>query len=247
MKLTVKPELIKLLPLAAGALGLMLRVVLFATGTDEKGLLVSGHWAGKSLWLLTAAMIASLFVLTRTIQGPRRYRESHPASFAACAGAAAAAIAIVRTAAAEFRTQPFLFTILGLAAAVCLLAIAFCRLQPRKPHFLLHAVVCVFFAIRMVNQYRNWNSDPQVLDYAFYLGAYIVLMLTAYQHAAFDAGIGSHQAVWFTGLLAAYLCLVSLPSSVDTWLLLGCGIWSFTNLTSLRAPRHLRTSSREEV
>lgn len=245
MKLSVKPELIKLLTLSAGVCGMMLRVVLFANGMDEKGLLISGHWAGTGLWILTAAMVAMLFLLSRTIQGPKRYLNAHPASFSACLGAVLAAFAIARTTVSELHTQPLPITLLGLVAAVCLLVIAFCRIQPSRPNFLLHCVLCVFFAARMISQYRNWNSDPQVLDYAFYLGAHIALMLTAYQHAAFDAGFGNHRSAWCFGLLAAYLCFVSLGNTTDTWLLLGCGIWSFTNVTSLK-PRKQRRIREEE-
>lgn len=247
MKLSVKPELMKLLTLTAGTLGLMLRVVLFATGFDEKGLLISGHWAGKGLWILTAAMVAAIFLLTRTIHGSKRYFEAHPASFGACLGAVLAAFAIGRTAIQELGTQSLLVTVPGFAAAAALLVIAFCRVQPSRPNFLLHVIVCVFFATRMVNQYQSWNSDPQILDFAFYLGAYIALMLTAYQHAAFDAGMGNHRTLWCFSLLAVFLCCVSLTTSADTWLLLGCGIWSFTNVTNLKPRGQMHTPSREEV
>lgn len=241
MKLSVKPELIKLLALAAGLCGLMLRIVLFATGFDEKGLLIAGHWAGRGLWVLTAAMVAMLFLLSRIIDGPKRYRSAHPASFSACLGCALAAFAVGRTVIGEFHAQPLPATLLGLAAALCLLVIGFCRVQPCKPNFLLHCVVCVFFAVRMISQYRSWSSDPQVLDYAFYLGAHIALMLTAYQHAAFDLGSGSHRTLWCCSLLASYLCFVSLTATADTWLLMGCGIWAFTNVTSLKPrKRHIR-------
>lgn len=247
MKLSVKPVLLKLLTLAASGLGLMLHVVLLATGIDEKGLLISEHWAGRGLWILTAAMVAIVFLLTRPIRGSARYRDAHPASVIAGIGAMVAAGTVAYTAFGEFAMQSITITALSLATAICLAVIGICRIIHSQPNFLLHAVVSVYFAIRMVTQYQNWNSDPQVLDYAFYLGAYILLMLSAYQHATFDAGMGSHRDLWCTGLLAAFLCFVSLTSTVDTWLLLGCGIWSITNLTDLKIRRRMRTPSQEEV
>ena len=246
MNLSVKPVLLKLLTLSASALGLMLHLVLLATAIDEKGLLISGHWTGTGLWVLTAALTASLFLLTRTLKGPTRYRAAHPASVIAGLGAFLAAGAVVHTALGELSVLPLAVTVLSLAAAVCLAVMGLCRLLGCQSNFLLSAVISIYFAVRMVTQYRNWNSDPQVLDYAFYLGAYIVLMLYAYQHSAFDSGVGSHRSLWFTGLLAAFLCFVSLTSSVDTWLLLGCGIWAITNLTSLKI-RNVRSFSREGV
>ena len=93
----------------------------------------------------------------------------------------------------------------------------------------------------MVSRYQMWSSDPQLQDYCFYLTAYVALMLTAYHHAAFDAGMGSHKLLWFFSLAAMYLCCLSLKGNADTVLLLGCGVWAFTNLTHLTVrPRRQR-------
>ena len=71
------------------------------------------------------------------------------------------------------------------------------------------------------------------LGYGFYLGAYIAMMLTCYQLAAFDAGCGSHQKLWFWGLVSVYLCAVSLSGNQEPLILLLCMIWI---LPSLRRP-----------
>ena len=237
MKLSAKPELLKILTLSAGVLGLLLRVVLYAAGTDEKGLLVTGHWASVSLWILTALLAAGLFLLTRSIQGPEDYADAHPVSFFGGAGAVAAAVTILIVTIGDFGTEALLATLLGFAAAASLAAIAFFRLTGRKPLFLFHVVLCGFFAMRMVSQYRFWNSDPQLMDYVFYLSAYVLLMLASYQQAAFDADLGNHRNLWYFSLLSVYLCIVSLKGSADTWLILACGLWAFSNLTDLRIRR----------
>lgn len=241
MKLSIKPDLLKLLPIGAGLLGLSLRVVLYATGIDEKGLLIRGHWAAVVLWILTGAAIAALFALTRSIRGPEDYSAAHPASVLSGVGAFAAASAAVFTVMGEWAVSEPLPLAVGFAAAVSLAIIGICRLSGRKASFLLHAIVCVFFAMRMIGQYRHWNADPQVQNFVFYLGAYVALMLHAYQQAALDEGLGNHRALWCTGLIAVYLCCVSLPGSTDTWLILGNAIWVLTNLTNLNTrPRRQR-------
>lgn len=230
MKLTVKPELLKLFTLAAGGLGLALRTVLYTTAMDEKGLLVPGHWAEAALWVLTALVVAGMFLLTRSIPGPKQGQFARPASFPAALGAIAAASAMILSAFGG--SSP----VLSLAAAAALLIIAFCRMTGKKSHFLCHAVLCAFFAMRMVGQYQQWNSDPQIADYVFYLSAYVTLMVSAYQQAAFDTEMGSHRNLWCLSLIAVYLCIVSLKDGVDTLLLLGAAIWALTNLTSLNVP-----------
>lgn len=239
MKRSVKPEYLKILPVGAGALGLLLRTALYATGVDEKGLLIADHWASVALWILTAATLAALFILTRSIQGPEDYHTAHPASVISGVGAFAAAAALVFTVLGELATAQLVHLAVGFAAAVSLAAIGLCRLSGKKAHFLLHAIVCVFFGMRMVGQYQHWNADPQIHNFVFYLGAYVALMLHAYQHAAIDEGLGSHRALWCSGLIAVYLCCVSLRGSADTWLIPGAAFWVLTNLTNLNA-RHRR-------
>lgn len=247
MKSTVKPGLLKLLTLCAGGLGLMLRVILYTTGVDHKGLLITGHWAAVSLWILTAVMAAVMLLLSRCIQGPQQYRDAHPASFTAFVGAFAAAAAAAYCAVTELGTCALGISILSFAAALSLAVIGICRLAGKRVLFLCHVILCAFFALRMISQYKLWNSDPQLQDYVFYLSAYVALMLNAYQHASFDASQGSHGALWCTGLLAVYLCCVALMGAADTWLLLGAGIWAFTNLTNLNVRRRPKYGPREEV
>lgn len=244
MKLSVKPQLLKILTLSAGALGLALRNVLYATGIDEKGLLITGHWASVSLWVLTLGVILCLFLLTRPLRGPETYRDCHPASgfraLGALLGSAGLLLTTLKDISAADGAQ-LLTVVLGFAAAAALAVIGICRLTGRQPLFLLHGVVCICFALRMVGQYQHWSSDPQMQNYVFYLSSYVALMLSCYHQAAFDAGMGSHRDLWATSLISVYLCCLSLTGTTDTLLLAASAIWAFTNLTSLSArPRRQR-------
>lgn len=245
MKLSVKSENLKYLILGAGGLGLVLRTALYTTGIDEKGLLIQGHWASIGVWLLTALSAAALVLLTRSIRGPEKYQDCYPASSAAGIGAFALAAGLLITTVSEFSeftsTVRLVVWVLGLVSAAAMVFVGFCRLTGGKPLFLCHGAVCIYFALRMVSQYQNWSSDPQLQDYVFYLGAYIALMLTAYHHAAFDAEMGRHRSLWALSLASVYLCCLSLKGTMDTVLLLTAGIWAFTNLTALSLrPRRQR-------
>lgn len=238
MKLSVKPENIKYLVLGAGGLGLVLRLALYGTGIDEKGLLISGHWAGIALWVLSALVAAALLFLTRSIRGPEEYCDACPESFTAGLGALVLAAGILLTTISGFAESSSSVEqtvwLLGVASVISMAWVSFCRFSGKKPPFLCYGAVCLYFALRMVSRYQFWSSDPQLQDYVFYLGAYVALMLTAYHHAAFAAGIGRHRSLWLLSLAAVYLCCLSLKGTSDTLLLFTAGIWAFTNLTGVQ-------------
>ncbi len=230
MKQSVKPSLLKYATLSAGILGLALRLVLYTTGMEENGLLIAGHWADIGTWLLTAIVLSGLFLLRKKLPHPGKNVPTHPASCFAALGALVLSAAILSTGLSS--TSHLLFP-LSIAAAAALLYLSFCRVTGRVPCFLAHAFVCLFFVINLVLLYQDWCSDPQLQDYLFRLGAQVALMLCAYQHAAFDAGLGNHPDLWGTSLAAVYLCCLSVPGSDDLFLTLAGGFWVWSNLTIL--------------
>jgi hypothetical protein len=126
--------------------------------------------------------------------------------------------------------------VLGVCSAISFGCVGVLRLTGGKSHPLLHALPCIYFALRMVSRYQLWSSDPQLQDYVFYLGAYVALMLCAYHHAAFDADMGKHGSLWFWSMAAVYLCCLALPNSQDGYLPF-LGIWVITNTPRLQNPK----------
>ena len=76
MKLAVKSKQMKLLLVGAGALGYLFRTALYTGGVDEKGLLVSGHWAQTGIWLVTAAVALALLLWRRSLAIPADYEDT---------------------------------------------------------------------------------------------------------------------------------------------------------------------------
>ena len=249
MTLAVKPKQMKLLLGAAGILGLALRAVLYAAGVDRKGLLIPGFWADTGLWILTAVLAVLLLVWCPRVTGTKKYERALPGSPVSAACAALAGIALVLSPVAETPSATFAIIELALriTAGVSLLLIGYCRYRGRAPLFLLHSAVCLYLALRLVCQYRVWSADPQIQNYAFYMGAHVALMITAYQFAAFDAGFGNHRNLWAAGLSAIYLCIVSIAGSGDPLFLIGCAIWVWTNLShgKLRKPKEISNTQEE--
>ena len=236
MKFNLKPNHLKFTILGAACAGFLLRTLLYATGFDGRGLLERNHPAAIALWCLSVAAIAAALIFSRKIAGPDAYEDAYPVSFSASMGCFALMIALAVTAVREFSEfsvrMHLLIWILGWISAAGMGFVGVCRLIGKKPYFLPHAALCVYFALRMISQYRAWSSVPQLLDYCFYLMAYVALMLTAYQQAAFDTDMGKHRTLWFYSLTAVYLCGAAMEGAQDALLLLGSAVWAFTNLTN---------------
>ena len=65
----------------------------------------------------------------------------------------------------------------------------------------------------------------------------LALTMTACQFAAFDAGKGSHKALWFWSLTAGFLCLLS----INHGLFYAAGAaWVLTNLSTLSRRKYLK-------
>ena len=238
MNSILSPRKIKLLIPVCGILGLLLRHLLMTTGTDGKGLLVSGHPAWITLLLLCAAVAAAVMLCIRVIRGSGSYRVSFPPSNLTAAGYVLAAVGAF---ASWYNTEGLglgLVRTLTLAAMVLVpiafLLIALCRKVGRKPSFLFHVVICIHFALQALTLYRKWSFDPQLQDYCFQLFACIALTMTAYRLAMFDIGRGSHRRLWLWGLAAVYLCCVSMDSGLPY---ITGAVWAFTALSTLRRKR----------
>ena len=211
-------HILKYLILGCGVLGCLLRSTLYSSAVDEKGLLISGHWAEICLWALTALTAGILFLLPSKAQA-KNIRVAYSPSGISAAGAILAGVALAICAIPGFvgGTLGLAEVVLRFAGAGALACTGFCRFTGRKPFFLFHGTVCVYLALRMICQYRLWCADPQLLNYCFQLGAYVSLMFFAYQLAALDAGLPTPRKLWVTGLAAVYLCSVSLPGSGEAF------------------------------
>ena len=245
MKTLLSPRNLKLLIPGCGILGLLLRILLAATGTDGKGLIVSNHPAWIALLALTCAVFAALLLSGGTIRGAADYRASFPRSVPAPVAGVAAAIAAIASLIRHLHADPVIaippnimttaaFWLSGaimVLAAIAFILAGLCRLTERKVPFGLHVVICIWFALEMLNLYQAWSFDPQLQDYCFQLFCAIALAITAYQLACFDIGRGSHRKLWFWALAATYLCCLCLDSGL--FYIAGAD-WAWSNLTTLR-------------
>lgn len=224
------------LPITAAVLGaaaFVLRLCLYRFGTDEKGLLVSGHPLEIALWLLAAAAAAFVVLQSQKRKARQPYSVCFPASNRSVIGCFAFAAGILLTVMANrytYSTLEFVRNIVGLLAVPALTAVAICRRLGKRPLFGFHAVICLALALHTVSYYRIWCACPQLQDAFFPMMGCILLMLFAYYQTAFDVNMKKPEMQTGTGLLAAFCCFAAMAESDTALLYLTGGIWTLTNL-----------------
>lgn len=244
MKNFWKPAYLPWAVLAAGAVGLLLRLWLFGAA-DVSGLLPIWHISEILLWILTAAVMLFLLCCTWNLRQATKYRFNFPASVPGGMGAWLGALGIGGTCIVELLINPDTMTaftaVLGLIAAALLVFIGICRRNGRRPSMLFHGFLCIFMMIRLISQYRHWSADPQLQDYCFQIIALVCLMLSSYQRALFDANSGKRRPYAFFNLAAVYFCCLALPGWENTAFFLGCGVWMFADTCNLTPMNHKET------
>lgn len=240
MKKYVNAKFLPAIVALGGGIGLLLRLQLYSAAVDEKNLLVPGHPLELLLLGLTAAVMAVIVLGAWPLYGSLRYSDNFPASRLAAAGSAVAAVsAVVTVLLAQPQTGKLfvLWKVLGLLCGPCLLAAAFCRLEGKRPHFLLHGVVSVFWLLHMICHYQEWSVNPQLQDYLYSLLASVALLMFSYYQTAFDAGSGKRRTLMAVGLAGGFFGIVSLSGDVCPLLYGGFAVWALTNLCSMTPVR----------
>lgn len=103
-----------------------------------------------------------------------------------------------------------LVAFLGFPAALCLVFLGLARMEGKPCPFPFTLGICAYLALRLICQFRRWNSDPVIDDYCYALLASVAAMLAAYHTAGFSMNQGSRRRSLFFGLTAIYFSAVSL-------------------------------------
>lgn len=237
MKKLLKPNNLPVITAGLGGIALVLRKLLYAFAEDERGLLVAHHPLEILLTIVSVVAIGNILISVWKLDGSNRYRDNFSPSMTAALGHVAAAAGIALT---LMTRQPmmanYLGTVwktLGFLAPVCLLLAGYCRLQGKRPFFVLHLLPCIFLVFHIVNHYQYWSGNPQFQDYMFTLFGNMALMFFAFYHAAFDVGSGRRRMHLGMGLVAVYLCMAELARTLYPWLYLGGILWILTSLCNL--------------
>ena len=240
MKQTSGSRKLSVTVLLAGLAALALRMALYAAAVDAKGLLIRWHPLEIALTVLTLTVLAILVPGVRKQEIPAGFETHFPASLPGAFGSAAAGTGILLTVlAGSSPTGSYLdaaWQILGLAAPACFLLAGLARVLGKKPFFLLHVVICLFFVLHIVTRYQLWSGNPQLQDYVFSLLGTMTLMFFGFYTAAREAGYGNYPIQLGMGLAAVYFCLGELARSSGPALYLGGLLWVLTEIYAVTKP-----------
>lgn len=225
---------INYLPLIAFLLGQLcqcLRRLLYRTAVDATGLLRTGTALEWSVYVL-AALSMLLFAAAVRKRGGVYLPAPTTDALGQLAGALGIGWTVLWYPAEMSGVLGALWKLSGALAALCLLWMAFCTWQRRKPYFLTQLAPCLFWLVHMVDNYRGWSGQPQLQSYLFDLLGAMAMTLFAYYTAAFAVGMGKHRMQRFTALAAGFLgTAAAMPNHPKTQMLyLLCALWALTNL-----------------
>ena len=215
----------------AGALGFVLRLLLYRIGMDDKGLLKA--WHPLTLGVVLAALAAGAGILACALQLPKKSTCPGPVGPVPAAGSLILGLCLVPFLYLCYQNGANTLVILaGAIAAAAMLAAAFYQLRGRQPYFLLYALVSLFFAVYLVTRYRSWSQNPQMMDYVLVLLGSVMMMLYAFQLAQGSLGQAGKRPLAVYGGLGALLCLAGASGGEAVPLCLGGAIWMLTGLVS---------------
>ena len=215
------------LPIATGAMALILRIRLFAQ-VDEKGLLPEGRFAEVLIFLLAALTFGLLALLVQSLRPAHKYSTLFPAGIIGAVGCGAGAVGILTAGFFSFQAgtgmMERLAGILGILAAASLCYTAFQRLRGKRPAQILEVVVLLFFVVYAVIRCRGWGKESQLIVYFFPLLTCVGLMIHAYDLLAAATKSGNRKMLVFISQATLFCCTVSL-NEPDWSFYLGMAIW----------------------
>ena len=237
MKKFFKSANLPALTMAAGGIGLLLRVWLLKSGVDDMGFLVLSHPAHILLWIVVAIVMVGLILLTKDLVEASKYTFNFPASSLSSWGLYLAAFGIGFGSFVDVFSvatgMDLLLTVMGLVTALMLVLSGYARRRGNASSMMSHIVISIYLVIRLITFYRTWNSDPQILDYCFPLLATAFLMLATYHRASFDVNSGKRRPYAFCSLAAIFFSYLSLIGSENILFFMSVAVWLTTDLCSL--------------
>ncbi len=236
-----------ILALGAGVVSMVLRFIMVLLGTDDKGL-----YPGFSLpWVLTVLIsllvAVALFFISRQADPQRSYRDNFPTSFWAAGGNLLAAAGFAVTSLLALLNGNLFSGILGILCCLGLGYAGFLRLKGSRPPFFIHAILCLYFILRIFAVGKLLGSEPELSRFLLPFFADLVLLLACYQKWGFDVKEGDRRKSIFWSLLGAYLCIAAIAENSDWFLFLCLGLWLVTDLCSLKPVRRIRKATPEEA
>lgn len=134
----------------------------------------------------------------------------------------------------------------GAVTAICWSVIALERFRGRRIPAPLFMIPTLFYAVRLIFDFRNWSRDPMILDYGFDLLALICIMCATFHLCGFCFDKGKRRLTAFfccCGILfgAAAIAGGRMRELAMTG---GAMLWLASNLWTLLRPARKRQEAK---
>lgn len=233
MKTIVQPKFAPLAVLAGSVLGFLLRLWTLGSGPNALGLYEPMIFPWCLLVLLSLAMAGLILLCTARLKNAGTYEDHFPASMLGAASSLLAAVAVLlstfRVAESAAAGVWIITVLLGVGSAIALGIGALSRYVGSRPPFWVHALPCLFFALRIFLYCRSWGNVPQTGIFLFPFLASICVLFAVYQLTCYDVDMGNRRRSLFWSLFGVYLCIVAAASSDDLFFYLSMAAFLLTN------------------
>lgn len=196
-----------------GLVCLCMRQWLLRTGTDEKGLLVSGH-PGMAISLLLLAVCVCILCLALRQKQIYSFRKSPLSILSMIIFAIGYGFAAWKLLSSHSQTLSVIAAILGILSAVCSLLIAFGLLRKFRLHPLVYCPAVLFFMFLLTYRYQQWSGEPELQRYLFQMLSVVSLMISAYHRAALEADKKGARVYLLSSRASVFFSIAAIPGSV---------------------------------
>ena len=234
--------------LMAGLGSMWLHRTMMTACIDENGLLISGSLPESLLWGLGIAFLVFLLAFLQTIGGDGSYAGNFPRSiFHGCLMIAAGVILLFSIPELDLGDSAPLPEVNGLSllvqqatsaamvylpwvAAACMAALGVYRILGKRPRSILCGIICLFYTLMLVTNYRLWSANPALHRYAYQLLSLVLLMLCAFHRTCCDAGIIQRKKLLATGFSAAACAMAALSMDFQWYFFLASAVWALGSI-----------------
>ena len=228
-----------------------LRLQQLQTAYDAGGRVIAGAGKGFLTWFSLA--VAVLFALYAFCLRPRKkYNTISDRSPVVLVLTLAAAVLVtmgcVCMALELEQRMDLLLAAGGVITALCWVVVGLDRYRGRRVPALLFMVPALFFALRLISDFRDWSRDPQILDYCFELLSQIGVMCATFHLGGFCFDKGRRRITVFFCLFGLYFSAAALAGGTlrDLTFTGGVLLWLLANVSPLLRPSKKRRGEAEE-
>ena len=243
---------VMIVTILAAAAAYFLRLSQLQNYYDETGRVMAGAGKGPLTWLCVMLVLA--FAACAWFLRPRKkYGALTGRGPLVLAGTMAAAVGMILGCVAMVRDLENDYDLLlaagGMVTALCWVVVGLDRYRGRKIPAPLFMIPALFYAVKLIFDFRNWSRDPMVLDYCFDLLAIICIMCATFHLGGFCFDKGKRRLTVFfccCGILfgAAAIAGGRLRELAMTG---GAMLWLAANLWTLLRPARKRQEEEEKI